>query len=391
MSESHPNGGGVAAPAAETVGLDPEKVLQALTHAWQQRATVGGEDALVRASTLNLLIYSPGPELAREVQDLLPVVVEKHPCRVIHIQAQPAATESVLRAWTEVHTVALGQGVRQLCCEQVTIDAQGDSVIGLEGAVMPLLDPELPVYLWWRGDPPFEGELFERLVETADCMVFDSADFGEPDEDLEWLADLVATQPFEIAYSDVNWARLTAWRALTAQFFDGIEYRDHLRRISSVRIGYAEPGARDGRVSAQAWLLLGWLASRLGWRVHTPPQRGEDGVTQLVLRSGENEVTVRFRCDDAVFAGLHGVTELHMEAGPQPVTHFRVELLPESGCARTLIACQDASCIERVVKMEETQAGLLIGREFAAPGRDALYEDALQAVVAMALHASPAE
>ena len=41
------------------------------------------------------------------------------------------------------------------------------------------------------------------------------------------------------AISDLNWARLTAWRALLAGFYDVAENRSHLDRLDFVVIEYA--------------------------------------------------------------------------------------------------------------------------------------------------------
>ncbi|MBM3464614.1 MAG: hypothetical protein FJX76_21160 [Armatimonadetes bacterium] len=382
MTNATPNGGTIT--ASEPLAVDPEKVLQTLTKAWQQRATVGGGDAIVRAATLNLLIFSQDPNVSQLIDDVLSEIVEKHPLRAITVIAQPKAPESAMRAWTQVHTTALNGGVRQLCCEQVTIDARGDAVDGLEGAVLPLIDPELPVYLWWRGDPPFEGSFFERLVGSSDYMIFDSADFREPDEDLAWVGHLVKDQPFDIAYSDVNWARLTPWQALTAQFFDGLEFRPCLDAISDVRIEYVDDNF-GSRVSAQAWLLLGWLASRLGWRPVSAPASGEDGVVTVRLQRGENPITVTLQRESVEGDAFHGVIALQMVSTGQTSANFRVEYLGDSQCARTIVRQEGAPSIERVVNMDEPSEAFLIGREFESPGRDALYADALRAAVAISM------
>jgi glucose-6-phosphate dehydrogenase assembly protein OpcA len=215
-------------------------------------------------------------------------------------------------------------------------------------------------------------------------MLFDSADFREPDDDLAWLARTVQSQPFEIAYSDVNWARLTVWRGLIAQFFDTEEARACLPLLQEVRVHYCDDYPRDGRVASQAWLMAGWLAARLGWTVAGPLEQ-KDAVTRVALQGGDGQsIALVLERDSCTFEGYRGLTSVDLIAWQPRAMRFRVEHLGEQGAARTVMALADAPTVDRAVKMDENSDAVLISREFESPGRDRSYEEALHASVSLA-------
>jgi hypothetical protein len=59
---------------------------------------------------------------------------------------------------------------------------------------------------------------------------------------------------------DLAWLRSTPWRERVAATFDPVHLRPDLRHISSVTVRHNPESA------AAALLLIGWLASRLGWQ-----------------------------------------------------------------------------------------------------------------------------
>ena len=73
------------------------------------------------------------------------------------------------------------------------------------------------------------------------------------------------------AVSDLSWTRLTPWRRLIAQFFDSPSLQPYLDRLTAVDIEH------DAGSAAQALLLAGWLAARLGWRPEAKDERRPTG------------------------------------------------------------------------------------------------------------------
>jgi glucose-6-phosphate dehydrogenase assembly protein OpcA len=103
---------------------------------------------------------------------------------------------------------------------------------------------DLPVFLRWRGAPPFSESAFEGLVDTVDRLVIDSTEWPDLPAPYEPLAEIFD----RVAVSDIAWARTSRWRPMLASLWPAI---GDVRRI------------RVTGTAAQANLLAGWLRSRL--------------------------------------------------------------------------------------------------------------------------------
>src|SRR5258708_37567931 len=106
--------------------------------------------------------------------------------------------------------------------------------------VLPFAISDLPVFLRWRGEPPFGATEWEQLIDIADRVVVDSSEwealrYGELAEVFE-----------QTAISDIAWARTDAWRITLSGCWPAIAVQEIAIR-----------GPR-----AEAALLRGWLKSR---------------------------------------------------------------------------------------------------------------------------------
>jgi glucose-6-phosphate dehydrogenase assembly protein OpcA len=151
-------------------------------------------------------------------------------------------------------------------------------VVELPSAALPLLVPDLSTFLWWRSGPHAADKVLDILLRATDRLVIDSAEFADPERDLDAVNSLYRQDEFRhVGISDLNWARLTFWRGLLADFYDVQLYQTLLEGINSIQIDYAAPASGEARVAPQAFLVAGWLASRLGWKLadEQPPRRDE--------------------------------------------------------------------------------------------------------------------
>ena len=92
-----------------------------------------------------------------------------------------------------------------------------------------------------------------------------------------------------VGISDLNWARLTSWRGLLADFYDVPEYRAALEEIDKVCITYVAPQTDETAIAPQALLMAGWLASRLQWAIKDKPgtQEGERTLFEFGTSAAE--------------------------------------------------------------------------------------------------------
>ena len=233
-----------------------------------------GQNNNVRTSILNLVICAPDLESAQSASKLLRDLASTHLARVtIVILDRSNSTPPAIFSWITLRCFSAFSDLMRHCFEQTTLLATGSAARSLANILQPLLKPDLPVYLWWVGDPPDDDPAFHKLVELSNRVIVDSTSFFNPEQDIHTLSLLRKAWP-TCALSDLNWGRLTPWRELVVQFFDVMEYRTYLAGITSIEIEHAAaPFATLTRTDlgdvspnpACALLLAGWLKGRLGW------------------------------------------------------------------------------------------------------------------------------
>src|SRR5947199_8942425 len=121
----------------------------------------------------------------------------------------------------------------------------------------------------------------------SDRIVIDSAFFDHPFDDMRRLAEIIREGKLLMTVSDLNWGRLTAWRTLMAIFWDVPDYLPHLEKIDSIIVEYDPPDAALEEIAPKALLVVGWLASRLGWSVESKVESEEKEGASFRLRTNE--------------------------------------------------------------------------------------------------------
>jgi glucose-6-phosphate dehydrogenase assembly protein OpcA len=198
--------------------------------------------AFQRTSVLTHIAWVP-EEWVAAAEDVLAGLAERHPSRTIVLVPEPDA-EDGLDGAAEVECYPAGDG-RAVCVETIRIRLRGRRTEAPASVVEPLLIPDLPVFLRWRGMPPFGEQSFEQLVDVVDRLIVDSTEWPGLPEPYARLAEVFD----RVAVSDIAWARTSRWRPQLASLWPGIA---DVRRV------------RVSGTAAQAHLLAGWLRSRLG-------------------------------------------------------------------------------------------------------------------------------
>ncbi len=359
--------------SGEARSVDVVAIEHELTQLWKAAAedTLEGQP-VVRASVLNLVAYAPGDDVATHINEVISQASSRHPSRSIVIVAEPDAGAAGLRASISAHCHIPGAGGKQVCSEQITLHASGAAVEEVHGTILPLLIPDLPVFLWWHDEPPLRSHLFQELLDISDHLVVDSADFA-PKRAAGALTDLQRlAQSSNVALSDLNWSRFTHWRELIAQFFDAPPGRQYLKRLDGVSIEIASIHGREADFT-EGLLLVGWLASRLGWTMEGA-QRPHGGAAAFTLKSATGPVSVELTPDPAHPGdGLHSLV---LSAGDD--ASFSVSRkADEEGCVVAAAEMRELAGHSRVVHMDLPSEAALLCDELDMLGRDPVFGEAL--------------
>ena len=343
--------------------------------------------AVARAAVLNLVVYADRDMHAlRAAQTSLRLSL-RHPSRVIVVYGDRLREGTDVEIRLHCH-VPRPEQTTQVYYEQVLARVRGDADDRVASVVIPLLVPDLPVFLWWTGTPPQETRRFDDLVAVADRMIFDSADFARPDRTLPVLATLAATQHGRrFGVTDLNWTRLTPWRELIAAFFDVDAWRPCLDEIVGVRVGFGvDMDGRDIHPS-QSLLIVGWLASRLRWRTdtsHLAPSEAGGLLFRLARRDGAPiDVRIRPRFERGVDPGeTSGVRIQARHDGS--LYEFVLKRAPDPRHITASVVVDGQTRSLRVVPLPSMGVDVLLREELAIVGSDHVFEEALHALVTLA-------
>jgi glucose-6-phosphate dehydrogenase assembly protein OpcA len=368
--------------AVSISGIDVGKLEKELAAMWQPARNEDGtsaESGTTRVCVLNLIVYAAHHEDRAQIDTLLDQVTEQAPGRAIVLVADRAAAAARLEAYVSTRCQVGSRGGKQVCGEQVTVEASGAVLETVSTAIEPLLMPDVPVFLWWKDIPHYEDKLFNRLVELADRVVIDSLAFDHPHEDLLRLADIIRTRPQFMRASDLNWGRLTSWRTLLASFWDVPDYRPLLDQLDSLVIEYDPPDVSHEQIAPQALLIAGWLASRLGWQITAEPARVEGAARHFIAQAlGGRNVNIALRVA-ADREGQDGwLASVTLRAAAQDA-EFHVAMNEAGTKLETEARVGERRHIDRVLAYEQKTEGQRLARELGLLMRDRIYEEAVTA------------
>jgi len=237
------------------------------THDPKAEPKADGDDAVLRARVANLLVFVSAEEALASVHEMLQELTARHPSRVmLMLGARDAADRDIEMFVESICQSDKRGGNKRVSCEEITLKAYGKYVAELPSASLPLLVSDLSTFLWWQNEPRVSDKVLDTLLRATDRLIIDSASFANPEDDLLESNKLYGAENYDhVGISDLNWARLTFWRELLADFYDVGAYRATLDEIDLVEIDYVAPEQDENSVAPQALLFAGWLSSRLGW------------------------------------------------------------------------------------------------------------------------------
>jgi glucose-6-phosphate dehydrogenase assembly protein OpcA len=255
--------------------------------------------AFVPARVLNLVVVVDA-QWGGEIANRLRGVGRYHPSRTVVCAVEPGretldATASVAaESEHDPHTPA---PLRELIVVKV-----GESHLPhLDRIVDPLVVTDLATVVW---APHGHEEGVDALLRLAQVVLCDSVD--EPSvADALARARALTDQAYVV---DLAWLRSTPWRERVAATFDPVHLRPELRTISRVAVRH-HPAS-----GAAALLLVGWLASRLGWTTGALAAEGR-GIVAGSATAADQDVAVRLEAaPELTIRGLAGV-ELETATG----------------------------------------------------------------------------
>jgi glucose-6-phosphate dehydrogenase assembly protein OpcA len=208
------------------------------------RTEASAERPSMRTSVMTHIAWVP-TGWVEQARAALEGMAELHPSRTILLLPQPHADDNRIDARAEVERWEVPDTDRGLVTEVVELTLRGSRAAAPASIVEPLLISDLPVFLRWRGEPPWGAQELDQLVGVTDRLIVNSIEWDDVPGPYARLAELFP----RCAASDIAWARTSRWRSHLATLWPAIA------DVRTVRVH---------GTAAQAWLLCGWLRARLG-------------------------------------------------------------------------------------------------------------------------------
>jgi glucose-6-phosphate dehydrogenase assembly protein OpcA len=231
-----------------------------------------GELPKLRTSVMTHMAWVP-ERWVEAATETLAGLAERHPSRTILLFPRPNDNRDALDAEVDLRCFLRGGEEQEVCSEVISIRLCGKRASAPASVVQPLLVPDLPVFLRWRGECPWGAAELEELLEVTDRLVLDSSEWP----DVEWGYARLAEVLESVVVSDIAWARTEPWRRSIAALWPDV--------ADAEEVHVAGP-------SAEAALLARWMTCRLRRQVelrHDPA-----GEIELVAVDGHQAVPGRF-------------------------------------------------------------------------------------------------
>ena len=316
------------------------EIEQELARIWAKQdltTEMEGEPArhiAARTSVMNLVVIARRPELAERGAATIQALTGRHPSRTIVVQSADPDGPSWLDARVEAHCVLPREDAPETCAETIHLTAGGEAGRHLSAIVTPLIVHDLPVTVWWPGEPPFSSRAAFDLLSGADRLVVDGSTWnGDGLERMREMAGLLDVT--RLAISDFALIRQSRWREAIASIFDDPDFLPYLRSLRRIAVTYAthdEAGAPGSTNIVKPIYHVAWLASRLGLEVVKPLAAVAEKAGASRPKPGSGGRPVVSRGMGAVLGqgrGEVGVVLRPVVSAMPAGTTLRVELLAE--------------------------------------------------------------
>jgi len=250
-----------------------------------------------RSSVMNLVVIAGRSEVGERIAAIVEGLTGRHPSRTLVVSLADPDGPPWIDAQVQAHCMLPSHDAPETCAELVYLTAGGETGQHLAGIVSPLLIHDLPVTVWWPGEPRLDSPQAQELLAMADRVLVDGSSWsGDGLARLAAMAALPAA--FECEIADFALVRQSRWREAIASTFDRPALMPFLGGIRRIAVVY---GAREGTPGTanvvRPLYHVAWLASRLGLVVEAPLRmRDEDwGGFDATLRARRRTIDVTLR------------------------------------------------------------------------------------------------
>ena len=349
-----------------------------------------------RTSVMNLVVVARRPEQAEHCAAIIHALTGRHPSRTIVIQSADPDGPSWLDARVEAHCVLPRADAAEICAETIHVVAGGEAGQHLAAIATPLVIHDLPVTVWWPGEPLLTTPAARELLAGADRLVVDgSAWSGDGLHRICDLAKLVDTT--RLGINDFALVRQARWREAIASTFDDPDFLPYLGSLRRIAVTYAthdDTGAVGSTNLVKPLYHVAWLAARLGLTVETPlapaavsaraakasPTTMHRGLVAK-LRNGRSEVAVVMR---PIASPTPAGTTLRVELlAERRGSELRTDITAEADTVHVRVWQDGVEALDRLFRAPRRNEAELLAEAIESGRRDAVGVETLRSAAAL--------
>ncbi|MBN1465621.1 glucose-6-phosphate dehydrogenase assembly protein OpcA [candidate division KSB1 bacterium] len=306
----------------EKIALD--KIEAAFQNFWRETSDAGSSEAVLKAATLNLIIILDDKTLYDELLAGLQQIIADHPGRIVIVYLNPESDLTDI----EAHISAYSQKTKeqtQISAEVVILETSHAGSTHLAGTILPLLLPDLPVYLWCPSYAALMNPHVRILFQFIDRLIVSTPSEYDSPQQMAAMIDTLLALDRECKISDMSWSRLTDWREAVAQFFDVQENLKYLGLLDEVEITCA-----GDKLSNDALLMAGWMASSLKSAAHAAAIQDDS-----TIYFGRHQLSIKIRKKS--INGRSGIRKIKLYAEEdEKAVIFTAMAIPDE-CIQTIL------------------------------------------------------
>ena len=282
----------------------PEQILKGLGKLWTSlghEEKQQGKPTVLRACAMTLIVATDESDGGFSASQTIAELMREHPSRGIVLTVSDEA-EHKLEARVLAQCWKPFGKAQQICCEQIEITARPDAWPNVGPTLVGLTAADLPVIFWCRHKAALRPDAtaeektgLQAIIDLSTKVVVDTK--GLPAAEAFQIVSHLRTRGRTVA--DLEWTRLTKWRAPISQIFDNPARRNSYYRFRTIEIAHS--GDTPG---AAALYAGGWFSAPYGARVTFVKAEGfGTGLQRITLRAHSEEIV--FERTDLDSMSLH--------------------------------------------------------------------------------------
>jgi glucose-6-phosphate dehydrogenase assembly protein OpcA len=329
------------------------KIEVELAEFWSTTTDDTGEFK-ARAATMNFVAASSADDVSR-LRTAIDLLAETRAGRVFLIRV-----DDRLLPWqldSDVGAVCHREGEGVVCYDRIELVLGALAASRVASVVRALTLHEVPTIVEVGKDAP--TLLVEPLVAIADRVIVDSAHTR-----FSRIAEL--TRRASVPFADRAWVRTFLWRELTARFFD--EMPEALPALHRIEVGRAKDQPWD-----PALLLVGWLVSRLGYRIESAAEAVDSRGQRITIALTDENVS---GLGPGEIASVRILTEL----SGRPL-ELATERNPSARSVRWSVSGARTDVHEHALSQRDEN--WVLSKAIDATEGDAVYRDAVRAAAVL--------